>query len=508
MVPPRIWAPFALVSFVESFAGARDLWVGKQGCDDARDVAANSEATPWCTLKRAHAETLPGDTVHVHEGNYSDSGDSVLRISRSGTAGHPIRYVAVPGENVEITPDGGAAAGITMYDPGVAFVEIEGFHVRDFSDQACIYLDTAEDIVLRGLEVSGCKGRNSLGSHLARRFTIESCRLHDNATHAWGSTVGLWVCREGNVVRGNMIWNNQDDPWDTCGEGCGDTEGHGIILDSCETAAGTIIENNVIWGQEGMGIVVFRSDATAEAPGLIRNNTLVRNSLRPQGGELSIAGSHYEIFNNVMVPRENEIGLLLMWGPYSSVQTDPTSLREGGNIAWAPSHTGVFAWGGTVGTVDEFKAQTATYGYGERTQQVDPGFAGMANNDFRPSAASAVVDAGVSGKAASVDITGASRPADGNGDGVLDVDVGAYEFGAVGGDGGAFAGQPPGVATGGSADGTEDGGGATASNADDSAGAGACGCRVGGARPWGSTPGLLLLGVSAWLVRRWRLLQR
>src|SRR5689334_22009748 len=100
-------------------SGCRDLWVGKIGCDDSRPASANTEATPWCTLGRAASQVMPGDTVHVHGGVYTSSGDSVLRIIKSGTPGNPIRFVAVPGEPVEITPAGGAAAGVTIYDPGI-----------------------------------------------------------------------------------------------------------------------------------------------------------------------------------------------------------------------------------------------------------------------------------------------------------------------------------------------------------------------------------------------------
>jgi hypothetical protein len=399
-------------------SGCRDLWVGKTACDDARPASANTEATPWCTLGRAASQVRPGDTVHVHAGVYTGSGDSVLRITKSGTPGYPIRFVAVPGETVEITPAGGAAAGVTIYDPGIAFVEVNGFHIRDFSNGACLYMDSASDIRLRNLDISGCTGRGALSTGHAQRFLIEGCRVHDNATHAWASSVGLWTCRGGNVVRGNMIWNNQDDPWSTCA-GCADTEGHGIMLDTCETAAGTVIENNVIWNQEGSSIVVFRSNATAGARAMIRNNTTFNNGRRPNEGELNLLGSYFDVYNNIFVPRAGALGLILRWGPYTGgYPVDPTTLREGADLVWAPTHANVFSWGGNVGTLAQFKSGTTAYGFGQGSLQVDPRFVNSAGANFALQAGSPAIDAGDAAHAAATDFTGASRTAP--------VNIGAY----------------------------------------------------------------------------------
>jgi len=153
-------------------------------------------------------------------------------------------------------------------------------------------LGSPTDITIRNSEFANNNGGGVLHAHGTARVTFEYNKVHDNWTHGWTSAVNFWNGvgkNEGaNVIRGNVVWNNQDDPpiwclpqycsgatsnknacaWDrytnthlstpqgygcACGSnadcqsnkcvardcsaskgGCecaGDTEGHGIILD-------------------------------------------------------------------------------------------------------------------------------------------------------------------------------------------------------------------------------------------------------------------------------------
>ncbi|MCY2992743.1 MAG: right-handed parallel beta-helix repeat-containing protein [Planctomycetota bacterium] len=58
------------------------------------DASAGTKAAPWQTLAKASAVAAPGDTVYLGAGTYRET----IRPVKSGEAGKPIRFVAVPGE--------------------------------------------------------------------------------------------------------------------------------------------------------------------------------------------------------------------------------------------------------------------------------------------------------------------------------------------------------------------------------------------------------------------------
>ena len=68
--------------------------------------AGTSAAAPFATLQVAADHTVPGDTVLVMNGTYSDGGNDVLTITTSGTAGAPITFEAAPGATPLIDSQG------------------------------------------------------------------------------------------------------------------------------------------------------------------------------------------------------------------------------------------------------------------------------------------------------------------------------------------------------------------------------------------------------------------
>ncbi len=418
---------FAILFFIPP-AMAADLWVDRDSlggqCSDARSRAQVTKSTPWCTLIPPATLVQPGDTVHVRGGVYTERNTcplccspSVLEVVVSGTAQNPIKFVAEPGERVALSPAGGAEMGIVVGQcTGVTprFIEVSGFEVSGGFTDICVYVNRTSDVTLSDLDISGCVNA-AFSTNYAGRITLENSSIHDNPIGGWTSAVNLWQCEDENVIRGNRIWANTDEHPD-------ETEGHGIIMDSCFELGGALIENNVIWDNEGWCILIYQSDGAT-----IRNNTCWQNSLgRNNGtGELSLRGNQLSAHNNILVSREGGPALLIF--DYER-DGDLSTVATGSNLMWSPNRQNVVIWPPwNVDTVAEFQ-QANPYGWGQNSIQVDPLLRAPASHSFDPTPPSPAIDAGSDADGADKDAIGVLRPVDGNGDGSAQTDLGAYEF--------------------------------------------------------------------------------
>ena len=217
------------------------------------------------------------------------------------------------------------------------------------------------------------------------------------------------------MVRGNLIWANTD-------EDPGESEGHGIIMDTCGAEGSALIENNVIWDNEGWCIAILNSDGAT-----IRNNTCWMNGLgRFDGtGELSLRGAVADVHNNIFVSRGN--------GPAMTIYDTGNlpSVSAGYNILWSPATTGVVIWPPwNVDTVADYQ-QSNPYGWGVGSLQLDPQLVDPSGKDFQISSSSPAADTGLDAEGATTDISGFTRPLDSDGDGIPHVDRGAYEHAGI-----------------------------------------------------------------------------
>ena len=407
-------------------AVARELWVdhdSKGGaCSDARAAGSVAQTTPWCTLGAAANKVAPGDLVRGRGATYTEAhncptcdGTAALQLITAGSAGQWIRFVAEPNETAILQGGTGVVSGLQIKAVGgtlPSFNEISGFHIRNMSKN-CVALNNVPDIRLINIEATGC-GSGAVELHNAQRVTLEGSQIHDNNTSGWTSAIDLYLCKDGNVIRGNRVWSNSDNS-----PGNPDTEGHGMMMDYCEASGGALIENNVFWNNEGWCIAIYHSDGAT-----LRNNTCYQNGVRLGGGEISVLGNRANIYNNVLVPRLGQWALSMRYNN-SSYSIDTATLQENFNLIGAQAAAVSVAWGDSTGTLAQYQLGNPR-GWGASTRAADPLFSNALTKDFHLLAASPARDTGDNLHAAAIDAENRARPYGPT------VDRGAYEYAPAG----------------------------------------------------------------------------
>jgi hypothetical protein len=267
-----------------------------------------------------------------------------------------------------------------------SYVSVEGFEVNGFQGN-CIYLNQVSDVILSGMDVYGCS-RGAVELHDTARVTLEDSDIHNNGLTGWTSAVDLYRCRQDNVIRRNRIWANTD-------LDSRNTEGHGVIVDTCESFGSVNIESNVIRENEGWCIATVNSNNA-----VIRNNSCWMNGKnRAATGEVSIGVSNHRFHNNFLMPRTDRLAL--------SIKNGSQAIADY-NLA---SGDWLLGWPASL----EFIVS-------------DPMLDNPAAGDLHIGAGSPAIDAGDNSNAASTDADGNVRPLDGSGLGNARVDLGAYEY--------------------------------------------------------------------------------
>ena len=113
--------------------------------DDARD--GRTLATAWKTIRRATAETKPGETVYLLPGTYREA----VVIARSGTAEQPIRFMSY-GRGRVVLDGRGHDAALLLRNAG--HVVIDGLTFRA-GKTACVRMESCANVTLRECVLRG-----------------------------------------------------------------------------------------------------------------------------------------------------------------------------------------------------------------------------------------------------------------------------------------------------------------------------------------------------------------
>jgi len=220
-------------------------------------------------------------------------GDFIAAIAAANTDGLTVRGNAVrdfqyPGTidfrsanpAYFLPPEAGGLVGYGIQINGSGWDTVRNVLVEDnFVNSVAgngINLAQADDSRIAGNEVANCGAYGIFlggiaGDHsLVAGNVIEDNRTYGNGwLHGGTSGISVWQAGRGNIVRRNISYANRQG---TAGRTGFDwfSDGHGIISDI--DSDGTVIVNNVCYGNEGAGIAITESDDC-----VIVHNTLVGN---------------------------------------------------------------------------------------------------------------------------------------------------------------------------------------------------------------------------------------
>jgi parallel beta-helix repeat protein len=418
-------------------------------CSDTAS-GSGTATQPFCTLTKAAAKAVSGDTVQVIAGTYPGS-------SVSPASG--VTFTANQGVTISGGPSGAKGFSIS----GKNNVVVSGFIITGTPSYG-IYVNSSSNITVSGNTVSfsgqPVSGQSASGIYLSSLTggLIKNNVTHDNAAHGillTGSTTGVtvqgntsyhnayqWqrnangidVVAPGNSIIGNVTYANED-----------------TGINMYTGGDNTLIAGNVTYGNGDHGIDDF--DVTG---GRIISNTVYGNCT--DGINVEGTSGNYDIENNVSM--NNATGAVINPTPIATnpstgqpYYTNPCNRRIGNigvydsapasttanyNLVWQTGSSAKYTWAGT--TYNTLTALQNATGQEAHGLFGDPKFANAGAANFHLTAGSPAIDSANSLATGeqSTDILGNPRVDDpatsntGNPSGSF-YDRGAYEYQGGGG---------------------------------------------------------------------------
>jgi chitodextrinase len=200
----------AIILFAVS-AQAADRYVSLSG----NDASAGTLAAPFRTVTHAATVALPGDTIHVRGGVYSER----VKIYSKGTASARITFKPYSGEKV--TFDGTTVpvdkAVVTLNE--TEYVDFSGFEVRNapyigilgwYAKQTRILNNDVHDTVRGGIwvgaDTAGYSSDITVSGNSVHNTVLEN-QYHNMGGGGWAGAVVVSVTERATITN-NRIWNN------------------------------------------------------------------------------------------------------------------------------------------------------------------------------------------------------------------------------------------------------------------------------------------------------------
>ncbi len=254
-------------------------YVAPGGSDDG----PGTPRQPFGTIQKAADLAGPGDTVFVLPGTYTGEA-RIVSLSRPGLPGRPITFLSEAKWQAVLDGRNGRSREAWYFGPGVAYITIHGFEVRDLEQHAFdFYGGGVHNILI---------SRNHV-HHVGRNCT-------DTNNGRTGASVGAGASR---ITFDGNVWHHigRFAPGE---QGCSprtknyQNHDHGIYV---ADASQVVIRNNVFYAFERGWPVQRYSSAESRSRGLaIINNTFAgRNPYREGHIILATSTDDLRIENNI-----------------------------------------------------------------------------------------------------------------------------------------------------------------------------------------------------------------
>jgi parallel beta-helix repeat protein len=356
---------------------------------------------PFRTIVKGVSILKPGDTTYVRAGTYNEAINTRFVVFPSGTSWtNAVTLAAYPGEQVTLVGFINLAGMQHSYIIVSGLIidannSVEGFTINQGSHHIRLQNSEIKNTWSNGVGI-WWGNNNGLSSDYNE---ILNCRIHHigsagNAAKGWpdqpfgyGLAHGIYVTTSNNIIRGNTFYDIGEysiHQWTSAPYFANNNIFDGNII----TRSG---HNTTRYG----GVCCGGITASGGNGTIIRNNIVYGNEV--DGIDLMTTCINCKVYNNTTY---NNPG----WNIYTP-DTSGTGIEVRNNIAYPK---GIHLGTGTISSNNLLS---------------NPNFVNAAGNDFRLLSSSPAVDAGMTLSSVTVDFARSIRPQG------AAYDIGAYEFG-------------------------------------------------------------------------------